>query len=96
MDSNLASRTTAGIHKSTREQNMLAFDKLPPEIRRALANADHNWSARQFLTEWHKPRARRYPAFLSKQAVIEFIKHEDRRLHNNDSALGDILEGQRP
>jgi hypothetical protein len=96
MSSNLASRTTAGIHKSTRAENMAAFDKLPPEIRQALANADHNWSARQFLTEWRKPRVRKYSAFLSKQAVIEFIKHEDRKLHNNDSALGIVLAGQRP
>ncbi|HEY1863087.1 MAG TPA: DUF6525 family protein [Roseiarcus sp.] len=39
-----------GSYRTTRANVMAAFDKLPPEVRQALANADGNYVPQPLLT----------------------------------------------
>jgi hypothetical protein len=86
---------TGKLHQSSLHSNMNAFDQLPRAMREALANADHNWSARHCLTELRKPFYRRRSEFRNAQAGVEFIKMQDKAKHMHDAANGEILEGQR-
>lgn len=43
---------SSGSYRSTRENSMAAFDKLPPTARAALANAAINWAPQPFRTRW--------------------------------------------
>jgi len=44
------SNSHRGSYRTTKENIMRAFDKLPPEARIALANAVGNWVPQPFLT----------------------------------------------
>lgn len=43
-----------GSYQTTREQMMKAFDKLPPTLRKALADSDENWVPQILLTKWRR------------------------------------------
>jgi hypothetical protein len=49
---------------------MRAFDKLPPVVRRALANAVFDWAAQPFLTDLRRG--------LSPKEVVKLIARCDR------------------
>jgi hypothetical protein len=65
---------------------MKDFDALPYHIRRALANADHNWSGTEF---------RRILFCESPSFVISFIRKEDKRMHEEAVKDNLICGGQR-
>ena len=68
--------------------NMRAYDQLPYYVRRALADADHNYAARQILRDF---QSRKLPRHLA----VSMIQQNDRLLHNELAARGLILGGQR-
>jgi hypothetical protein len=68
--------------------NMAAFDRLPKAVRQALANSDHNWSARQALVELKRPRKRRKAQCMNATALAEFIRQSDKAKHERDAAAG--------
>lgn len=43
---------STGNHYSTAQNLMKAFDKLPPDARRALANAAFDWAPQPILRMW--------------------------------------------
>ena len=45
------SSNSRGSYRTTRQNAMKAFDKLPPKARAALANAAFNWAAQPVLTK---------------------------------------------
>jgi alpha-ketoglutarate-dependent taurine dioxygenase len=45
---------SAGTYRTTFQNAMKAFDKLPTSIRDALANAHHNYAVQPFLTQWRR------------------------------------------
>jgi hypothetical protein len=72
-----------------RDSNMQAYDQLPRYLRQTLANADHNYAAREILRDLH---SRKLPRGLQAvQAIID----ADRHLHNTFAAQGLIPGGQR-
>jgi Family of unknown function (DUF6525) len=50
MSSNTARR--GGFYRTTKAKMMRAFDKLPTEVRRALADAAFNYVPQPLLTRW--------------------------------------------
>ncbi len=70
---------------------MTIFDKLPKNVRQALANADHNWSGEQLYRAYR----RKHPQARTAKACIEFIRFADQIKHIEDAALGLVCPGQR-
>ena len=50
----MSSFNSKGNYKTTPELMMKAFDKLPPEVRNALANAKENYVPQVFLTKYRR------------------------------------------
>jgi hypothetical protein len=44
----------SGSYRSTLQNHMKAFDKLPPTLRQALANAVFDWATQPILTLWRR------------------------------------------
>lgn len=59
-----------GNYRTTPERDMAAFDKLPPSIRRALAESVEQWAAQPILTWFRKRR----PGFRSSEEGTAVIK----------------------
>jgi hypothetical protein len=59
-----------GTYPTTRANLMRAYDKLPPVVRRALANAVFNYAAQPFLTDLRRGR--------SPREIVEEIARCDR------------------
>jgi uncharacterized protein DUF6525 len=47
----MSANVRGGNYRTTKENAMKAFDKLPPEARSALANAVEDWVPQPFLTK---------------------------------------------
>ena len=45
---------SSGSYRTTIENHIKAFDKLPPSARRAMANAKLDWAGQPFLRVWRK------------------------------------------
>ena len=43
-----------GSYRSTRENLMAAYDKLPPSARKALQDAAFNWAPQPIVTHWRR------------------------------------------
>src|SRR5690349_21081888 len=70
-----------GSYRTTKQNMMRAFDKLPAEVREALANAPENWVAQPFLTalrrgQFDAPSLVRWIETLSR---VELNRREDYR-----------------
>ena len=78
------SSNSKGSYRTTTDLMMRAFDKLPAEVRQALAAADHNYVAQPLLTrarrgcppkrlvkiirQWDEKRADKYYRQLGRQS----------------------------
>lgn len=47
---------SSGSYQTTPERTFAAFDKLPRNVREALANAAFDWAAQPVLTTWRRSR----------------------------------------
>lgn len=45
---------SSGSYRSSRENSLAAFDKLPPSAREALANAAFDWAPQPIVTSWRR------------------------------------------
>jgi uncharacterized protein DUF6525 len=71
-----------GSYRTTREAVMRAYDKLPPEVRHALQNANHDWVSQPLLSMLHREWK---PATL-----VNLIKTWDRKKHKRDVKRGKV------
>jgi hypothetical protein len=65
---------------------MKDFDALPPELRRALAYADHNWSGTD---------VRRLLRSVDAAILVDVLQMEDKQKHETDAEAGFVCGGQR-
>ena len=56
------------------------YDRLPKQLREALANSDHNWADEQIYNLWKGVHGYKK---LGKIEIAEIIKREDERLAYN-------------
>lgn len=72
--------------------NMAAYDQLPKAVRRALANSDHNWSARQCLRalrgKGRDARGAKAKGANTAKGLAAFIQQNDASKHARDAAEG--------
>lgn len=68
--------------------NMAAYDQLPRYMRECLANADHNYAAREILRDMRSGKLPRYRA-------VQAIRNADRAYHEDFANKGLIPGGQR-
>jgi Family of unknown function (DUF6525) len=66
----MSSNTDGTTYRAGLASNMSAFDQLPKLLRQALAQSDHNWSARQIL-RWLRGKK------ATTAVIIAKIKKED-------------------
>jgi Family of unknown function (DUF6525) len=71
-----------GTYWTTREAVMKAYDKLPPEVRHALQNANYDWAP--------QPLVSRLRHGLSPMALVLSIKRWDRQEHKRDVKRGKV------
>ena len=84
---------TADGFGGTTPASMAAFDRLPKALRRALADADHNWSGEQL---YKARRAKRHQDQIGTiTQAVAFIRAQDARKHNADADAGLVCGGQR-
>ena len=81
-----------GNYRSTRASSMKAFDRLPPEVRQALANAVDDWATQPLLTFLRRD--------LGPSTVVSLIRRWDRselahRERDRAAARG-VYSGNRP
>jgi hypothetical protein len=79
--------------KATLHQNMDAFDKLPRDIRKAMAVSDNNWSAAHMLRARRAKRTRDKLKTIAQ--CIDVIRNGDIIKHRNDAERGLVMPGQR-
>ena len=60
-----------GSYKTTQKAAMEAFDKLRPELREALRNAEQNWAPQPFLTQYRRG--------LGVEMLALLIRHADQK-----------------
>lgn len=58
-----------GSYRTTTENMMKAFDKLPPEIRQALANSNENWVPQPILSIYRRKCERNFPSDAVKYCL---------------------------
>ena len=79
--------------------NMGAFDQLPKALRQALANADHNWSARMVLQLRRRKATNRIGgmpvSFETTAGAIAALHISDTHKHRKDAAAGIVCGDQR-
>ncbi|MCP3400389.1 DUF6525 family protein [Bradyrhizobium sp. CCGB20] len=88
---NNANTNTAGVGLTS--GCMHTFDKLPKAVRRALAEADHNWSGEQLYTAWKR---RKLPGLRNSEDMIRAIRENDAKVHfKTATETSGIMPGQR-
>jgi hypothetical protein len=60
-----------GSYRTTKPNMMRAFDKLPPEVRRALADAERNYVPQPLLTKLRR-------GWATPGGLVALIAHWDR------------------
>lgn len=88
----MSGNVRGGNYSTTKENAMKAFDKLPPEVRSALANAAEDWVPQPFLT-WLRRGS-------DVKALVAIIGSWDarelaRREHDRSTARG-VYKGNQP
>ncbi len=58
-----------GTYRTTTENMMKAFDKLPSELRQALANSHDNWVAQPVLKIYRRKCERNFPSDAVKYCL---------------------------
>jgi hypothetical protein len=64
-----------GSYRTTAENSMAAYDKLPPSARKALQDAVYCWTTQPFLTRWRNG----LPGYRTGKDVAKTIAAMDRR-----------------
>jgi hypothetical protein len=88
------SSNNPGSYRTTRENMMRAFDKLPPEVRAALANAVGNWVPQPFLTQYRRGYFSG-AAELARWIEVLNARELDKRERERARAVG-VYKGNRP
>lgn len=89
---NNANTNTSGVGLTS--GSMAVFDKLPKAVRKALAEADHNWSGEQLYTAWKR---RKVPGLRNSEDMIRAIRINDAKVHARTATeTSGIMPGQRP
>ena len=68
-----------GSYRTTRENMMKAFDKLPREVRMALCEAPENWVPQPLLTKIRRGRRADDVAFMVRTWSRNFIEKSNRK-----------------
>jgi Family of unknown function (DUF6525) len=79
---------TSGTYRTTRAAVMRAYDKLPPVVRRALANAVFHWAPQPFLTLLRRDG-------WSPEEVAEEVADSDREKLDREHKLRQLRAAQR-
>jgi hypothetical protein len=71
--------------------DMDIYDKLPKAVRKALQEADHNWSGEQLYRAWK----RRQHGLRTAEDCVRFIRVQDAKVHRRDAEAGIVCPDQR-
>lgn len=73
-----------GSYRVTDENNMKAYDKLPPSARKALQDAAFNWAAPPVVTYWRNGRK----GYKTGKEIAARVVEWDAKHHAKDAKRG--------